>query len=196
MVVETMAVGIDPKVDYAFKRVFGRDVALNRGLLISLLNAVLRLPAEKQIVSVQVVNPLREIKKHDLHNKLGLICVMPVRVKENWWYTVALRPTPADLRGEKYFLEVLIPFVEKQYPAKAEAKSRLLLGFSLLGVVAFSMVFRHPDVFGRAAAFDLLSVDLRQGDLRLGTDARIGIVQQRFDGGLGIPGIGAEAPKT
>src|SRR5262245_33280017 len=26
-------------------------------------------------------HPLREIKKHDLHNKLGLICVMPLRAK-------------------------------------------------------------------------------------------------------------------
>src|SRR5262245_21880128 len=32
-------------------------------------------------------HPLREIKKLDLHNKLGLICVMPLREKENW-YTV------------------------------------------------------------------------------------------------------------
>lgn len=78
---------------------------------------------------------------------------MPLRAKENW-YTVAVKPTPADLRGERYFLEVVVPFVEKQYPAKAEANSRLLLGFSLSGVVAFSMVFRHPDLIGRAAAFD------------------------------------------
>src|SRR5262245_671932 len=26
-------------------------------------------------------HPLREIKNHDLHNKLGLICVMPLRAK-------------------------------------------------------------------------------------------------------------------
>lgn len=98
-------------------------------------------------------HPLREIKKHDLHNKLGLICVMPLRAKENW-YTVAAKPTPAELRGERYFVEVVVPFVEKQYPVRAEANSRLLLGFSLSGVVAFSMVFRHPDLFGRAATFD------------------------------------------
>lgn len=98
-------------------------------------------------------HPLREIKKHDLHNKLGLICVMPLRARENW-YTVAVKPTPADLRGEKYLMDVVLPFVEEQYPAEPEANSRLLLGFSLSGVVAFSMVFRHPDVFGRAAAFD------------------------------------------
>jgi predicted alpha/beta superfamily hydrolase len=98
-------------------------------------------------------HPLREIKKHDLHNKDGLICVMPLRAKENW-YTVAVKPTPADLRGDKYFVEMMVPFVEKQYPARAEINSRLLLGFSLSGVVAFNMVFRHPDTFGRAAAFD------------------------------------------
>src|SRR5262249_39437463 len=65
-------------------------------------------------------HPLREIKTHDLHNKLGLICVMPLRAKENW-YTVAAKPTPAELRGEKYFVEMVVPFVEEQYPVKADA---------------------------------------------------------------------------
>ena len=50
-----MVPGIDPKVDYAFKRLFGSPA--NSSLLISLLNAVLAFPAARQIASVEILNP-------------------------------------------------------------------------------------------------------------------------------------------
>lgn len=50
-----MASGIDPKVDYVFKRLFGdEDNAL---LLVDLLNAVLRFPAGKVVRGVTLLNP-------------------------------------------------------------------------------------------------------------------------------------------
>jgi predicted transposase/invertase (TIGR01784 family) len=51
-------VGIDPKVDYAFKRLLGRPE--NISLLIHLLQAVLQLPAGHQIVSLDLLNPFNE----------------------------------------------------------------------------------------------------------------------------------------
>ena len=45
-----MLLGIDPKVDYAFKRVFGDE--RNADILIHFLNAVLRLPVP--IVSIEI----------------------------------------------------------------------------------------------------------------------------------------------
>jgi len=48
-----MALGIDPKVDYAFKRVFGDE--RNVDILVHLLNAILSLP--EPIVSVELLNP-------------------------------------------------------------------------------------------------------------------------------------------
>lgn len=39
--------GIDPKVDYAFKRVFGR--VTNRDILLHLINAVLRPPGIDEV---------------------------------------------------------------------------------------------------------------------------------------------------
>jgi len=98
-------------------------------------------------------HPLREIKKHNLHNQFGLICVMPLSAKQNWYITDA-KPTDFQMRGESFFLKVALPFVEKQYPAKTEAQSRLLLGFSLSGAAGYSLLLRHPDLFGRAAAWD------------------------------------------
>ena len=44
--------------------------------------------------------------------------------------------------------------MEKQYPAVAEAKGRLLLGFSKSGWGAFSLLLRHLEIFGKSAAFD------------------------------------------
>lgn len=53
-----MKPGIDPKVDYAFKRVFGSEET--KDVLVSLLNAVLAPPAGREIVSVTLENPFNE----------------------------------------------------------------------------------------------------------------------------------------
>ena len=62
-----MAVGIDPKVDYAFKRVFGDE--RNADILMHLLNAVLK-PREP-IVRLEVLNPFNEKDFHD--DKLSVL---------------------------------------------------------------------------------------------------------------------------
>jgi len=96
-------------------------------------------------------NGLLEVKKLDLHNKLGLIFVLPTFSHLPWY---ADHPTDLMIRQETYLLKVVVPFVEKQYPAVPEAKGRLLLGFSKSGWGAFSLLLRHPDMFGRAVAWD------------------------------------------
>jgi predicted transposase/invertase (TIGR01784 family) len=53
-----MIVGIDPKVDYVFKRIFGREQ--NEPVLVHLLNAVLERPPREQVVSVQLMNPFQD----------------------------------------------------------------------------------------------------------------------------------------
>ena len=57
-------------------------------------------------------------------------------------------------RQETYLLKVVVPFVDKTYPTVASAKGRLLLGFSKSGWGAWGLLLRHPDHFGRAAAWD------------------------------------------
>jgi S-formylglutathione hydrolase FrmB len=94
---------------------------------------------------------LREVKKLDLHNKHDLIFVLPTFSHLPWY---ADHPTEPTLRQETYFLKVVVPFVEKQYPAVPEARGRLLLGFSKSGWGAFALLLRHPDTFQRAAAWD------------------------------------------
>src|SRR5207237_911147 len=62
-----MIPGIDPKVDYAFKRLFG--TAHNRGLLIHLRNAVLKPPPEQRVVDLELLNPFTD--KEALDDKLA-----------------------------------------------------------------------------------------------------------------------------
>src|SRR5688572_28827123 len=50
-----MILGIDPKVDYAFKRLFGME--RNRDLLMDLINAVMGLPPGEQVSEVEILNP-------------------------------------------------------------------------------------------------------------------------------------------
>jgi Putative esterase len=94
---------------------------------------------------------LVEVKKHGLHTKFQAIFVAPTFSHLPWY---ADHPSNAEIRQEAYFLKVVVPFVEKTYPVQAEAGGRLLLGFSKSGWGAFSLLLRHPDLFGKAAAWD------------------------------------------
>jgi hypothetical protein len=53
-----MVPGIDPKVDYAFKRLFGREP--NQALSIHLLNAVLAPPPHERVVDLELLNPFND----------------------------------------------------------------------------------------------------------------------------------------
>ena len=64
-----MQIGVDPKVDYAFKRVFGHEN--NTDILCSLLNAVLNPPADQRLVSAQVLNPFLDQDTDD--DKLAIL---------------------------------------------------------------------------------------------------------------------------
>ncbi len=53
-----MALGIDPKNDYAFKCVFGSE--RHTRVLIHMLNAVLKPRSERRVDSVVILNPMSE----------------------------------------------------------------------------------------------------------------------------------------
>jgi len=86
-----------------------------------------------------------------LHNKHQLICVYPTFSHLPWY---ADHPSDPQIRQESYFLRVVLPAIERRYPTLAEPEGRLLVGFSKSGWGAFSLLLRHPEVFGRAAAWD------------------------------------------
>ena len=94
---------------------------------------------------------LQAIKSQGLHNRYAMICVAPTFSDLPWY---ADHPTNPEIRQESYLLKVVIPAVEKHYPAMAEPDGRWLLGFSKSGWGAWSLLLRHPEVFARAAAWD------------------------------------------
>ncbi len=94
---------------------------------------------------------LLEIQRHNLHNKHHVIFVTPTFSALPWY---ADHPTDAKVRQESYLLKEIVLFVERTYPVSKNAQHRLLLGFSKSGWGAWSLLLRHPDTFGRAAAWD------------------------------------------
>lgn len=66
-----MKIPIDPKVDYAFRHVFGREES--KPALISLLYAVLQPAAGQNIASVELLNPFNEREAVD--DKLSILDV-------------------------------------------------------------------------------------------------------------------------
>lgn len=48
-----MKLGIDPKIDYAFKKLFGQE--RNKPLLVHLLNAVLQWPEDRRVVDLDIL---------------------------------------------------------------------------------------------------------------------------------------------
>ncbi len=96
-------------------------------------------------------DPMAEAVRCDLHNKHKLICVFPTFSDLPWY---ADHPTNGEIRQESQLLRVVLPLVERNYPVLAERDGRLLVGFSKSGWGAWSLLLRHPDVFGKAAAWD------------------------------------------
>lgn len=108
---------------------------------------------------------LEEVRKLGLHNKHRLVCVAPTFSHLPWY---ADHPSDPQIRQEGYLLRVVVPLVERTYPVRAEPVGRLLLGFSKSGWGAYSLLLRHPDLFGRAAAWDAPLVEDRPAKYGMG----------------------------
>jgi S-formylglutathione hydrolase FrmB len=108
------------------------------------------LPVEAGIES-RYGNGLKEVQKLDLHNTLSAVFVAPTFSHLPWY---ADHPTKPEIRQETDFLKVVVPFIDKTYPVRAEAEGRLLLGFSKSGWGAWTLLLRNPDLFQKAAAWD------------------------------------------
>lgn len=94
---------------------------------------------------------LAEVMRNDLHNRHQVIFVAPTFSHLPWY---ADHPTELEIRQETYFTNVVVPFVEQTYPVSKKPEDRLLLGFSKSGWGAWNLLLRHPQTFGRAAAWD------------------------------------------
>jgi pimeloyl-ACP methyl ester carboxylesterase len=97
-------------------------------------------------------NGLVQVQQANLHNEHGLICVMPTFSQLPWY---ADHPTDAGIAQESYLIHDVLNLLRWEYPqARHDRDGRLLCGFSKSGWGAWSLQVRHPDLFGRAAAWD------------------------------------------
>lgn len=108
------------------------------------------LPVEAQ-AGTRWGDPVAEVRKNDLQNSYGVICVFPQFAQLPWY---ADHPTDPAIRQESYFLKSVLPLIEQTYPVLPGRPGRLLIGFSKSGFGAWSLLLRHPDLFEGAAAFD------------------------------------------
>jgi S-formylglutathione hydrolase FrmB len=95
---------------------------------------------------------LAEAKKAGAANKYGVICVYPSFAKIAPWY--GNHATDPSVRQDDYMVKALVPFIDRTYPTQADKEGRWLIGFSKSAWGAFTLLFRHPDVFGYAAGWD------------------------------------------
>jgi hypothetical protein len=108
------------------------------------------LPVEAGI-KTEFGDPLLELKRLDLHNRYNVIFVEPTFFDTPWY---ADNPDDPGIQQESYLLKDVIPFVDRTYPTRARAEGRFLVGFSKSGWGAWTLLLRHPQTFGRAAAWD------------------------------------------
>jgi len=101
---------------------------------------------------------LQEIRDLDIPNRYDVICIAPAFSEMPWYNDHA---SDSERQDESHLLKTIIPFVEANYPVRTDAEGELLLGFSKSGWGALSLLLRHPDTFGKAAAWDTgIRVDL------------------------------------
>jgi len=97
-----------------------------------------------------------ELQKLDVPNRYGVIVVAPAYDTEPWFGDM---PKPADaskpwIRQQAYITDVIIPFMDKEFPTRAERDGRYLITFSKAGFGAFGLLLRNPDLFAKAAVYD------------------------------------------
>jgi S-formylglutathione hydrolase FrmB len=94
---------------------------------------------------------LEEARKMDLANRHQVICVAPSFTTVPWFGNHADNP---QIRQDDYMVEDLVPAIDRLFPTTADKEGRWLIGFSKSGWGAYTLLLRHPDVFGYAAAWD------------------------------------------
>jgi hypothetical protein len=94
---------------------------------------------------------LLEIKKHNYHNIHQLICVAPEFTSKPWY---ADHSNNKGRQDESHLLKTVLPYVDSRFPTLKTKEGRLLIGFSKSGWGAITLLFRNPDLFYKAAAWD------------------------------------------
>ena len=80
---------------------------------------------------------------------LKMIFVYPDGGKSSWYFD---SPTDSSMQYESYIIKELVPYVDANFPTKANPKSRAITGLSMGGHGGLYLAIRHSDVFGAAGS--------------------------------------------
>jgi predicted transposase/invertase (TIGR01784 family) len=108
-----MILGVDPKIDYAFKKVFGSEG--NIPLLRSLLEAVLKPPLDQRIAGLEIRNPFNE--KDSLDDKLSILDIK-VRDERGQHYNVEMQIASTRMYPHRvlyYWAEIVTANFKRRY---------------------------------------------------------------------------------
>jgi S-formylglutathione hydrolase FrmB len=93
---------------------------------------------------------LEEMRLLDVQDRYNLTLIAPSFSYEPWYGD---NPLDSAKRMESFLINDLVPWGDSFMPAGASPQ-RLVLGFSKSGNAALFLIFRHPDTFMAAAAWD------------------------------------------
>jgi hypothetical protein len=110
------------------------------------------LPVETGVTSLSSTfgDGLEELRLLDVPNRFNLTLIAPAFNYEPWYGDHA---TDQTRWMESFVIRDLVPFGDS-FAAAGEIPQRFVLGFSKSGNGALILIFRHPNVFAAAAAWD------------------------------------------
>ena len=80
---------------------------------------------------------------------LKMIFVYPDGGKSSWYFD---SPIDSSMQYESYIIKELVPYVDANFPTKANPKSRAITGLSMGGHGGLYLAIRHFDIFGAAGS--------------------------------------------
>lgn len=105
----------------------------------------------------------------ELADQYGMIMVMPDG-RDSWYWDSPIDPS---MQMESFVTQDLVPYIDSQYPTKANAAHRAVTGLSMGGHGALWLAGRHPDIFGNAGSMSG-GVDIRPFPKKWKMEQRIG----------------------
>ena len=125
---------------------------------------------------------LEELRRIDAQNRFNMTLIAPSFPYEPWYGDNASDKANSM---EAFIVRELVPWGDKFLPP-GTTPQRFLIGFSKPGNGALTLIFRHPDAFAAAAAWDA-PVQLRDINAQSGLPANFG-TQENYERYF-IPGL-------
>lgn len=79
----------------------------------------------------------------DLADEFGFVMVMPSGM-DTWYWDAPANP---KVRMESFMTDVLVPYIDKNYPTDHRAENRAIMGLSMGGHGGLWLGLRHPDIW-------------------------------------------------